>query len=76
MSVSPGSLLGLRPVCEARRRAVPVVAARLAAYHNQTAPILPYYAGLGRLSRVDGMADIEDVAEQIETVLAPLITKN
>ena len=52
------------------------VAARLAAYHNQTAPILPYYAGLGRLSRVDGMADIEDVAEQIEAVLAPLITKN
>lgn len=52
------------------------VAARLAAYHSQTAPILPHYAGLGRLSRVDGMADIEDVTEQIESVLASLVTKN
>jgi adenylate kinase len=33
------------------------VAARLAAYHSQTAPILPYYAKQGRLRSVDGMAD-------------------
>ena len=52
------------------------VAARLAAYYSQTAPILPHYASLGRLSRVDGMAEIEDVTEQIEAVLASLITKN
>ncbi len=49
------------------------VAARLSAYHAQTAPILPHYAALGRLSRVDGMADIDEVTEQIEALLAPLL---
>ena len=51
------------------------VAARLAAYHAQTAPILPHYAGLGRLSHVDGMADIDDVTAQIEALLAPMLAK-
>ncbi len=45
------------------------VAARLAAYHKQTAPILPHYAAQGTLRSVDGMADIDDVARQIETAL-------
>ena len=31
------------------------VAARLEAYHRQTAPLLPYYAAQGKLSGVDGM---------------------
>src|SRR5262249_10080080 len=33
------------------------VATRLAAYRNQTAPILPYYRDRGILRSVDGMAD-------------------
>jgi len=48
------------------------VAARLVAYHRQTAPILPHYAAQGLLHNVDGMADIDAVTEQIQDVLAKL----
>lgn len=48
------------------------VTARLEAYERQTAPILPHYAALGRLHPVDGMADIDEVYDQIEAVLADL----
>jgi adenylate kinase len=46
------------------------VRARLEAYHRQTAPLLPYYATNGLLRVVDGMAEMGEVARQIETVLA------
>ncbi len=45
------------------------VHARLEAYNEQTAPILPYYRAKGRLHSVDGMADMEEVEAQIEAVL-------
>jgi adenylate kinase len=45
------------------------VGTRLAAYRNQTAPLLPYYRGRGILRTVDGMADIDEVTRQIEAVL-------
>ena len=45
------------------------VRTRLAAYHAQTAPILPYYRGKGVLKAVDGMAGIDQVTDQIEQVL-------
>lgn len=45
------------------------VAARLAAYHSQTAPILPHYAAQGNLRQVDGMADIDEVTRQLFAVL-------
>ena len=45
------------------------VEARLAAYHKQTAPIIPHYAKTGILRTVDGMVDIEEVAHEIDTVL-------
>ena len=46
------------------------VAARLDAYHRQTAPIIPHYVSTGALRHVDGMADIATVAAEIDAVLA------
>ncbi len=46
------------------------VAARLDAYHQQTAPILPHYAAQDRLHSVDGMADIDAVTADIAAILA------
>jgi adenylate kinase len=48
------------------------VVARLEAYHRQTAPIIPHYEAAGILRTVDGMADIDDVARQLDTVLASI----
>jgi adenylate kinase len=45
------------------------VAARLEAYHRQTAPILPHYAAQGLLHSVDGMANMADVTRQLIEVL-------
>lgn len=45
------------------------VAARLAAYHAQTAPLLPYYRAKDILRTVDGMAEIDEVARHIRDVL-------
>lgn len=42
---------------------------RLVAYATQTAPIIPYYAGRGILRQVDGMAEIDLVAEAIGQIL-------
>ena len=45
------------------------VIARLAAYHDQTAPLLPYYGARGVLKSVDGMTDIGEVGRQIDAAL-------
>lgn len=45
---------------------------RLEVYRAQTAPILPYYEAEGLLCKVDGMAPIADVTEQIEGFLGAL----
>ena len=45
------------------------VRSRLESYHAQTAPIIPYYDAKGSLKKVDGMADIDDVTRQIESIL-------
>ncbi|MBL4617884.1 MAG: adenylate kinase [Robiginitomaculum sp.] len=42
---------------------------RLAAYNEQTAPLLPYYADQGLLKEVDGMRGIDEVALNIANVL-------
>ncbi len=46
------------------------VLARLAAYHAQTAPLLPYYRKMGKLYLVEGMAGIEAVTTAIEGILS------
>jgi adenylate kinase len=46
------------------------VKARLKAYRDQTAPILPYYEKKGLLQRVDGMADPDTVTREIEGALS------
>ena len=51
------------------------VAARLAAYYDQTTPILPHYRASGRLYEVDGMADMDAVTAAIEAVLAQARTR-
>jgi len=43
---------------------------RLGVYHEQTAPILPFYRDRGMLKQVDGMASIEEVTKQIEQLVA------
>ncbi len=45
------------------------VKSRLAAYHEQTAPVLPYYEKMNILKTVDGMAGIDDVTGQIEAAI-------
>ena len=41
------------------------VRTRLVAYHEQTAPLLPYYRSKGVLKTVDGMGEIDAVTDQI-----------
>ena len=48
------------------------VKTRLAAYHAQTEPLLPYYRDRGVLKTVDGMAAIDEVTAQIDTALGTL----
>ncbi|MCB2077584.1 MAG: adenylate kinase [Novosphingobium sp.] len=45
------------------------VRTRLAEYRAKTAPILPIYEKRGIVSRVNGMADIDDVTTAIEGIL-------
>ena len=42
---------------------------RLNAYNTQTAPLLPFYRGQGKLVEVDGMASVEAVAKSIDAAL-------
>ena len=46
------------------------VTSRLKAYHEQTAPLLPYYEAQGVLGSVDGMADFDEVTRQLEAIVA------
>lgn len=45
------------------------VRSRLKAYHADTAPLIEYYKRAGKLKTVDGMADIDTVAAEIDAAL-------
>ncbi|MGL5839391.1 MAG: adenylate kinase [Sphingorhabdus sp.] len=45
------------------------VRTRMAEYRGKTEPILPIYEARGLVSKVDGMANIEDVTKAIATIL-------
>lgn len=48
------------------------VAARLKAYHEQTAPLIPYYEKNGLLRSVDGMQEMDAVTVELEKILSEL----
>jgi adenylate kinase len=48
------------------------VRTRLEAYYKQTSPLIGYYYAKGKLRKVDGMADMEDVTASIEKILSGL----
>jgi len=57
---------------EFRRRAddtAETVTARLAAYHQQTAPLIAYYAARGVLAHIDAMKPIEVIAANLRDIL-------
>ena len=45
------------------------VGARLTAYHAQAAPLIAYYDGRGVLRRVDGMAAIDAIADDLGSIV-------
>jgi adenylate kinase len=69
------ALMGICDICggtEFKRRPddnEATVRTRIAEYKVKTAPILPHYEPLGLVSRVDGMADMDDVADAITAIL-------
>lgn len=57
---------------EMKRRAddnAETVASRLAAYHEQTAPLIAYYDGKGVLQKIDAMGQIDAVAEGLAKIV-------
>lgn len=48
------------------------MATRLQVYYKETSPLIGYYYAKGKLQSIDGMADIEHVTENIESILAKL----
>jgi adenylate kinase len=51
------------------------LAHRLAVYYRNTAPLIGYYRGQGKLKTLDGMAGIPDVTAQIDRALDGIAAK-
>ncbi len=49
-----------------------VIRNRLLVYHEQTAPLIGYYAGLGVMRRIDGTRSPAEVHEHIRAVIATI----
>jgi adenylate kinase len=50
-----------------------VVRERLRVYENQTRPVIEYYRDKGRLFEVDGLREVDDVANDIDAVIGQAI---
>ncbi|AJD40946.1 adenylate kinase [Rhizobium sp. SEMIA 4085] len=46
--------------------------ARLQVYYKETSPLIGYYYAKGKLKSVDGMADIDRVTGEVDTILSKL----
>jgi adenylate kinase len=47
-------------------------AKRLGVYREQTAPLIPYYEGQGKLRSIDGMGAVASVSASIDAILDPI----
>ncbi|MFN3578071.1 MAG: adenylate kinase [Tabrizicola sp.] len=71
----PTKVAGICDVCgstDLKRRAddnEETLRTRLMEYYKKTSPLIGYYHAKGQLSAVDGLADVEDVAQAIAAVL-------
>ena len=45
------------------------VKVRLVTYDEQTKPLLEYYVSSGRLRKIDGLGDIEDIYREVASIL-------
>ncbi|MEM6741947.1 MAG: adenylate kinase [Pseudomonadota bacterium] len=50
--------------------------ARLAAYHDQTAPLIAFYEGRGQLVRVDAMGEIASISDALSDIVGATQDKN
>ncbi|MGO8655612.1 adenylate kinase family protein, partial [Rhizobium ruizarguesonis] len=46
--------------------------ARLQVYYKETSPLIGYYHAQGKLKSVDGMAEIDQVTAEVESILSKL----
>ena len=63
---------------EFKRRAddnAQTVAARLAAYHTQTAPLIDYYQAQGVLKGVDAMGQIDQIANDLQELVGDVMSQ-
>jgi adenylate kinase len=71
----PTAVSGICDVCgstEFKRRPddnEQTVRTRMAEYRAKTAPVIPFYEAKGLVRRVDGMASVDEVAAQIDSIL-------